>query len=215
MFPSCAVAECHQDDPVPGTGGVAESVSGGSVGLNIELEPANVAEGHLLEERPSGLHEVLRDRIGNEVEDVEILVRLNPRDGMTVVRVENEANGVPHGGPFFEHAQMVVDAGTLEPADPVFSVKSFDEFRLGEEEEGVEGAFLDGDSLPGTYIDPRCIVAGLVGGDDVSIGRMTEEDRVHPPADFFFHASRNGAIRSMGTGNIVVEFFSEATSVSV
>jgi len=53
-------------------------------------------------------------------------------------------------------------------------------------------------------------------GDEAFCGVMTEEKVTHPLGGVrFAYASRNGAIRSIGTGKIVVEFFSEAISVSV
>jgi len=94
--------------------------------------------------------------------------------------------------------------------------ESVDEGPVGEEKEGVERPILRGHTPALAPVNAhRCVVL-QVDGNDMVIGSVALKERVHPRALFLLLVRLDkGAMRSMGTGKIVVEFFSEATSVNV
>ena len=63
-------------------------------------------------------------------------------------------------------------------------------------------------------VDKRAI-CDIPDSDDALFRIIAVEEGVHPSYDFFVKFSRNGAIKSMGTGKMMVEFFSDEISVSV
>ena len=91
-----------------GRDGVAEAVVAGGVGLDVELEPVQVLELHPLAEGPAGLHEELHDGVGEQVDGFQLGVGFDLRYRRAVVGVQDVADGVPHGGPFLEDAEVLV-----------------------------------------------------------------------------------------------------------
>jgi len=103
--PPCAVAQGNDDDPVTLACRVAEPVPRSCVGFNVELQTAEIGEFHPFEESPPGLHQVLRGRIGEKVQNIEVLVGGGRSDRGAVVVLQDRPHGLPQKRPFFEDAE--------------------------------------------------------------------------------------------------------------
>jgi len=68
VLPPRTVAEGDRRDPVFGPRRAGELVPGGAVRLDIQLQPAKLAEGELQKMRLARAHEVLLNRVGQKEE---------------------------------------------------------------------------------------------------------------------------------------------------
>ncbi len=133
-FPALVVGHRHNDDRIPGPLGVREGAL--TVYLNVELQPVQIVERHLLEERAARLHEVLLHRVADEVKRIGAPLRL-PGGALDV------ADRIPVGRPGGQHNQVAEEVGARQLLELKATAReALQQRNVRQEEKRMQGRLL-------------------------------------------------------------------------
>ena len=139
----------------------------------------DIVKHHLFEDGPAGLHKELRNGIADQIEIVQIGIRVNPRLRRAIVVFESISYGLPEKRPALKHAKMRKGTRPFGAFQPERRGETGEKLGVGEVEKGEEGLVAGGDGFLSADVEAHEGVAAEVSPDDACFVVMAGQELVH------------------------------------